>query len=88
MSPIVLMSTQQVTVALSSTEAEINALRSVVKQVSWVRNVLKERKLTFSSSSTPTTIFEANTSAIKLVHNPAVNNTNHQTDISHKFINK
>jgi hypothetical protein len=84
-SPIVWLSTQQTSVALSSTEAEINALRSVVKQVLWVRNVLKELKLT---SSAPTTIFEDNTSAIKLVHNPAVNNTNRHTDISHKFINE
>lgn len=82
-SPIVWVSSQQTTVALSSTEAEINALREVTKQVLWTRNVMKEIGLT-KQKFVP--ILEDNTSAIQLVHNPAVNNVNRHTDISHKFI--
>ncbi len=81
--PVIWLSTQQTTVALSSTEAEINALRIVTKQVLWMRHVLKQLNV-LSEQTTP--IYEDNTSAIMLVNNPAVNNTNRHTDISHKFI--
>ena len=81
--PIIWISTQQTTVALSSTEAEINALREITKQVLWTRNTMRELGV-LQQQFVP--ILEDNTSAILLVHNPAVNNVNRHTDISHKFI--
>ncbi len=84
--PIIWMSSQQSTVALSSTEAEINALRSVTKQVLWVRNIMKELAIFPNINMLKIPILQDNTSAIQLVHNPAVNSTNRHTDISHKFV--
>ncbi len=81
--PIVWLSTQQTTVAVSSTEAEVNALREVTKQALWTRNVMKELGLLHQQC---VLILEDNTSAILLVHNPAVNNVNRHTDISQKFM--
>ncbi len=81
--PIVWISVQQTTVALSSTEAELNALREVTKQVLWTRNVMSELGI-LRQQVVP--IFEDNSSAILLVHNPNVNSVNRHTDISHKFI--
>ena len=81
--PIIWISTQQTAVAVSSTEAEINALREVTKHTLWIRHVMKELGL-LSQQFVP--IYEDNTSAILLVHNPAVNSVNRHTDISPQFV--
>jgi hypothetical protein len=82
-SPIIWSSKLQVSVALSSTEAEYVALSLSARDVIWLRNLLHE--LGFCQK-TPTKIYEDNQSCIKIaISRKQLPGTKH-IDIRHHFI--
>ena len=82
-SPIIWASKLQVSVALSSTEAEYVALSLASRDVIWIRNLLLEFGF---NQEDPTTIFEDNQSCIKIaISTKQLPGTKH-IDIRHHFI--
>ena len=76
-------SSLQLTVALSTTEAEYIALTEASKEVEWVRSFLKELKY---GTGTPTTLSTDNQSAKALANNPVSHSRTKHIAIRHHYI--
>jgi transposase InsO family protein len=81
--PITWSSKGQSTIALSSTEAEYVALTATAREALWLRSVLTELG---KHPTSPTTIYEDNESAAKLVNNPVLHSRSKHIDICHHAI--
>ena len=79
---ILTRSTQQKSVALSSTEAEVLALAICVKDVLWLRNLLEEFKVKIGK----TTVYEDNQGAIYITNNSAMSRRAKHIATSYSFI--
>ena len=82
-SPICWSSKKQLTVALSSTEAEYMALTQATKEAIWIRAMLKE--LGFEQTS-PTLIYEDNKGCLDLARNPIHHARTKHIDVQHHFV--
>ena len=83
--PISWEARKQVTVALSSTEAEYMALSESTKEAIYLRRILKELKFK-NSRSKQTTIYCGNQGDQKLVQNPVYHARTKHIDIRHHFV--
>lgn len=70
-------------VALSSTEAEFISLSEACQEAFWIRQLLEDMQQTIES---PTTIYEDNQSALKLIEDGKLSNRSKHIDIRHKYI--
>lgn len=75
----------QVTVALSSTEAEYMAVATAARECTWLQHLLQELELPFELIF-PTLIFEDNMGAISLAKNPVGHSRNKHIEVRHHFI--
>jgi hypothetical protein len=75
----------QVTVALSSTEAEYMAVATAARECTWLQHLLQELELPFEITF-PTVIFEDNMGAISLAKNPVGHSRNKHIEVRHHFI--
>jgi len=78
----------QVTVALSTMEAEYMALTEATKELIWIRNLLAELGYTNNKAgaNSPTELYSDNQSAIALAKNPVSHARAKHIDIRHHFI--
>ena len=76
-------STQQRTVALSTTEAEYIAASQIVKEIIWIKSLINDLAM-FKDPTT--TLYVDNLSAIKLIKNPEFHRRNKHIDIRYHFI--
>jgi len=78
----------QVTVALSTMEAEYMALTEATKELIWIRNLLAELGYTNdkADANSPTELYSDNQSAIALAKNPVSHARAKHIDIRHHFI--
>ena len=81
--PVIWCSKLQVSVALSSTEAEYMALSSTTQEVLWLRKLLKELGFT---QQHPTVIYEDNKSCIDIASTFKNTSGSKHIDIRHHFI--
>ena len=81
--PIILKSSKQKTVALSSCEAEYMALALCVQEVSMVMNIFNAIGLDYSVK-----VFSENLSAKHLVDNPIITQRSKHIDIKYHFVRK
>eukprot|EP01040_Poterioochromonas_malhamensis_P011505 gene11505-12542_t len=81
--PIHWTSAVQHTVALSSAEAEIIALKQTTRETLWMRNLIQE---TYITQVKPITVYEDNSSTIKIVTNPMISKQNRHMEINYYFI--
>jgi hypothetical protein len=77
------ISKRQSTVALSTTEAEYQALAEAAKEALWIRNFLNELNHPVTE---PTVIWNDNTGAIALAHDPIHHARTKHIGIKHHFI--
>ena len=77
------LSHKQVTVALSTAEAEYIALGSVVQEAMWLHQLLSDLRC---DVKTPMEILEDNQGAIVMAKNPVVHKRSKHIDIRHHFI--
>jgi hypothetical protein len=76
-------SCKQLTVALSTVEAEYMALANTTREVIWLRQLVSELGL---DTSQPTPINVHNLSAIKFADNPVFHARSKHIDIRHHFV--
>ena len=81
--PISWQSRAQVTVSLSSTEAEYIVLVGAALEAIWLLQVLREFKFMITA---PVLNYEDNQSTIKLVDNPVFHKRSKHVDIKYHFI--
>lgn len=76
-------SKRQVTVALSSTEAEYMAVSSATRELVWLRRLLSELGV---AQTVPTVLYGDNQGAIALAKNPVAHARTKHIDVQHHFI--
>ena len=77
----------QLTVSLSSAEAELTAIRDILRAIIWLRNILIEIPwLPATVNREAATVFEDNQAAIHLAVNPESSSRTKHFDIAIKFI--
>ena len=79
-------SKRQVTVALSTTEAEYMALAEATKELKWMRQLLEDLGQGPGKELDPTVLHTDNQGAISLAKNPVSHAKSKHIDIRHHFV--